>query len=457
MKELLRRHKVELLIVAVVLAVVGPVVHEYRAQQASRYAMTAALWEEHTVVLNDYTQVLGIDRSVYAGHTYSDKAPGQPLLAVPFYAIYRTVGGQPGNVLQIDENLGLWWLTLWSAMIPGAALAALMYRSALRTAPKAAIRATLGMALGTILLPFSALLFGHVLAALLGFAGFLVVSKEPSRVRLVAGGALLGAAVTVEYTMVIVAFVLAAYLVWRAWKRVAWYVVGGAPFALGLAMYNWSVFGNPLVLSYQLSAFSEVTDSARRITDVFSSLQPVRLLQVFFAPRGFLVATPLVIVGLVGVVMMVRRRDLRAEGLVTAGVLLGFLLLPMMWGNPWGGDSPGPRYMLPALPFLALPAALAWRRLPLVSTVAAVVGVVTMGLATFTDPLLPREIGFGIVTWLGLAARGQWVPTLFTMWIGNWGWLFHAGLVIAAAVGLKLVTRPPTTDIVGVPNLSSVP
>lgn len=447
----LRRHKIELLIAALVLTIVGPLVHQYRAQQASRYALTAAVYEEQTVRLDDYTEVLSVDRSVYEGHTYSDKAPGQPLLAVPFYALYRWAGGQPGAVLQIDENLGLWWLTVWFAMIPGAGLAVLMYRSARRTSPGTAVRATLGMALGTILLPFSALLFGHVLAALLGFAGWAVISNGPTRRRVVASGALLGAAVTVEYTMVIVAFVLGVYLAWRSRKKVGWYLVGGAPFALGLALYNGLVFGSPLVLSYQFSAFSEVTDSARPVTDIFSVFQPVRLLQVFLAPRGFLVATPLVVVGLVGVVMMVRRRDLRAEGLVTAVMFLGFLLLPMLWGNPWGGESPGPRYMLPFLPFLALPIALVWRRLPLLSAVAIGVGVVTMGLATFTDPLLPRGGGLGIGTWIGLAARGQWAPTLFTIWIGNWGWLVHAGLVIAVVLMMLTVAaredRPDSVDV----------
>lgn len=180
---------------------------------------------------------------------------------------------------------------------------------------------------------------------------------------------------------------------------------------------------------------------------MFGRIHPERLIQVFLAPRGFLVATPLVVLGLAGLVMMARRKDLRAEAILSAGVFIGFLMIPMMWGNPWGGDSPGARYTLPALPFLALPVAFVWRRLPVLSAMAAAVGLLTMGLATLTDPLLPRDIGYGLSTWLSLAVSGEWTPTILTLWIGKSGWLLQAALV--SAVGLALIAlrgqRMPAT------------
>ncbi len=212
------------------LVIVGPVVQKDAAQQASRYALTAAVVEEHTFVLDDYVQVLGVDRAFYEGHTYSDKAPGQPLLAVPFYALYRWVGGEQGPMLRVEGNLGLWWLTFWFAALPAAGLAVLMYRAALRVAPDGALPAALGMALTTMLLPFSTLLFGHVLAAFLGFWAFLLVSKDPSSRRVLLAGGLMGLAVTVEYTMAILALVLGVYLLWKARAETGWYILGGAPF-----------------------------------------------------------------------------------------------------------------------------------------------------------------------------------------------------------------------------------
>lgn len=65
---------------------VGTLVHPYMAQQASRYALTASIVERGTVRLDAYEHVLGVDRAVWRGHIYSDKAPGQPLAAVPVFA-----------------------------------------------------------------------------------------------------------------------------------------------------------------------------------------------------------------------------------------------------------------------------------------------------------------------------------------------------------------------------------
>ena len=93
--------RVELLLALLVVVIAGPLVHDNGAQQASRYTLTAAIWDEHTLNLDMYAAldepVLGVDRAVRDGSTYSDKAPLQPMLAVPFYAAYRAVGGEPAK------------------------------------------------------------------------------------------------------------------------------------------------------------------------------------------------------------------------------------------------------------------------------------------------------------------------------------------------------------------------
>ncbi len=435
------RCRVELAIMLLILTALGPLAHKYGAQQASRYALTAAVVEEGTIRLDEYIDVLGIDRSVYQGHVYSDKAPGQSLLAVPFYALFRLLGGAPGTVLQIEGNVGLWWLTMWFAVLPGAILGALMYRYARKISPERALSAALGIVFGSLLLPFAALLFGHVLAALLGFGAWLVLGDGLERRRVLYAGGLVGAAVSVEYTMAIIAVVLGAFVLLRKWRLLSWYVLGGLPFATGLAAYNWAAFGDPFTISYQLSAFNGVPERARAITSIFGSLQPGRFIEVFLAPRGLLVATPLVVVGLVGVVLMLRQRAYRSQGIVAGAVFLGFLLIPLMWGNPWGGDSPGARYMVPALPFLAAPIAVAWRRFQVLSGASAVVGIFTMGLATVTDPLLPRGVGYGLGTWISLALQGEWVSTVFTFVVGDLGWLIHVTLIFVSALVLRSAWR----------------
>ena len=107
-----------------VLVAFGPIVAGDNAQPASRYSLTAALAEHHTVDLGRYARDLGVDRAIYRGHLRSDKAPGQPLLAVPVYLVGRALGAQPATHVHVNGDLGLWWETLWSATIPLAVLLA---------------------------------------------------------------------------------------------------------------------------------------------------------------------------------------------------------------------------------------------------------------------------------------------------------------------------------------------
>ncbi len=438
-------YRVEILIFLLIVVFVGPVIHEYKAQQASRYVFTAAMVDDGTIKIDRYAEaepkVLGVDRAVRDGHTYSDKAPLQPVLAIPFYGSYRLAGGHSALEARYDEHLGLWWITLWMATIPAALLAVLTYRFGLRYASDTSAKATLALVVGSILLPFSALLFGHVLAAAMVFGAFVLLATDPlTPRRLVIGGLVAGAAVATEYTAAVAVVVLTGYAAWRARWRTAWFVLGGLPAAIGLGWYHTVAFGSPLAHPYRYSAFSEVTEEAREFFDTFaSSVRLDNLAELFFDGRGFLLASPIVLVGLIGLVLLVRRGDRDTTGVAVASLLifLSFLVIPLFWGNPWGGDSPGPRYMLPAFPFLALGVAVAWRRIGLWARAATVIGGLTMVLATFTDPLLSDDARVSIGSWVGLAAEGDIVPTVFTIAIGPAGWLIHLALI--ALVGWRLV------------------
>jgi hypothetical protein len=423
-----------------------PVVHPYRAQQASRYALTAAVVERGTVLLDAYEGVLGIDRAVRDGHTYSDKAPGQPFYAVPFFAVGKAAGVEEATNLRIDKNLGVWWVTLWSATVFGALLAVMMYRRVRDVVGEWAVAAALGVLFGTMLLPFSALLFGHVMAAALLFGSYLAIeSRRGSRPLL--GGLLAGLAVLVEYTAVLGVLVLVGLVLWRHRRSLVRVVAGGVPAAAALGVYNAIAFGSPFTFSYQFSAFSQVTEDARPLFDMFSSPAFDNLAKLLFSGRGLLVATPLVLVAVVAAIRQsLQKRDV--DSLVGLGMVGVFLLLPIFWGNPWGGDSPGPRYMTPALPFLAVPLAWAWSRWRLLTTAAVAISVLTMVAGTLTDPLLSRHELGGLNIWLPALITGQTTDTLWTMALGGWGWVLHLLTIGGVLYWLTRVARkPPPTPV----------
>nr|PZN32128.1 MAG: hypothetical protein DIU67_08675 [Actinomycetota bacterium] len=436
-----------------VLLVAGTLVHPYMAQQASRYALTAAVVERGTVQLDAYERVLGIDKAAKDGHLYSDKAPGQPLLAVPFFAVGKLFGVEDATILRIDGNLGLWWVTFWCSSFAGALLVVLMIRRATVVEPEAGVAPVLAVFFGTMLLPFSALLFGHVTAAAFLFASYVCLEARPHPAgwrRATLAGLFAGLAVLTEYTAALGVIVLFGVVLWRH-RRSWWqFVAGGVPPALVLGVYNHFAFGAWYRLSYQYTAFSGVRSEARGFFESFSSPAAENLLALFLHGRGLLVATPVVLIAVAGAATHLRKRDV--DSVVAVAMFAAFLLLPFFWENPWGGDSPGPRYMTPLLPFLTVPFVRAWRRWRLLAIASMAVSVVTMLAATLTNPFVHRDDPAGLGLWLTEMLEGRFVPTLFTMAAGPAGWLLHLALAAGALVMLGRAPAPGRGVVGAVPG-----
>src|SRR5690606_18602782 len=151
---------------------------------------------------------------------------------------------------------------------------------------------------------------------------------------------------------------------------------GAIPAGLALAWYHTAVFGHPFRTSYGVK--SELPENP-------IAIRPPQLdqaIEIFLGAHGLIYA-PIVLLGLYGLVRLLRRDDeLRIEAAVSLAVFVAFWALQAAWPNPWGGNTPGPRYMIPALPFLAIGVAASWSRL--VTGAAIVIGGATMGLATST-------------------------------------------------------------------------
>jgi len=111
------------------------------------------------------------------------------------------------------------------------------------------------------------------------------------------------------------------------------------------------------------------------------------------ADRGIIYFTPVILFGLVGLVVLYRRKN-PFIALLT-GVVLTNLLLYSMWGDPYGGWAFGSRYLIPAYAVLAIALAVGldalkrkWIVLPLFLIVLAYsIGVNTVGaLTTSANP-----------------------------------------------------------------------
>jgi hypothetical protein len=323
---------------------------------------------------------------------------------VPVYAAVYPLAGE-GRLRGRFVSAAAWLATIVTVAVPSAAAVALLSVAARALGASAAWSAAIALAyaFGTLAFPYSTLFYGHQLAAALLFAAFVLLLRQhgraSSRTALSGVGALLGAAVTVEYPSLLAAAVLGAYAlhVVRPRARVGWIVAGAALPLAALGAYHTAAFGSPLTLPY---AFS--TDSPRHQGPLFGfGLPSPRLVfaLLFSRYRGLFYSAPWLLLAIPGLVRLWRRRTHRAEAMVIAAVGLIYLVLNAGLVDWHGGWAAGPRHLVPALPFLALGSiGLVVGRRPRRGERAAYgllagASAALMLVATAVQPEVPRWIG----------------------------------------------------------------
>jgi hypothetical protein len=430
-------------IALLVLALLAPLVQSLTAQPASRYDLTAALVDHHTVSLDRYVHVLGFDRAEYRGDLRSDKAPGQPLLAVPAYAVLRAVGAEPASHHRINQNLSLWWVTLWSSVLPLALVAALTYRVARAIDRRAAIWAALSIALATPMLTYGSQLFGHVLAATAAYAAWVAARpRDVSPRRLFIAGLLAGFATITEYPAAIVLLVVGAVVLWRhrqSFRAIGSYGAGATIMGAVAAWYQRVAFGSFFSVSY--------AHRADQHNGLFGIDPPQlgRFVSFLAGPRGLLATAPIVFIALAGIVLLLRSKNVwRVDAAVALAVFSGFVIVEIGMTDLWRGDAFGPRYLIPALPFLVVPLTAVWGRVRPLAMAAAVYGAFTCMLPTITSLLTPPG-SFATFQHLDFLRAGGIVPTLWTIALGRTaGWVVYAVVVSAAVLHLRNVALSPS-------------
>ena len=429
-------------VVLLALVVFGPIVGAMTAQPESRMGLTAAVAEHHTIDTSRYRH--GIDYARYQGKLRSDKAPGQPLLAVPFYAAARAVGAESEAHLHVFGDLTLWWVTFWSALVPFLVLVVLMYHFVRKYAPRYALLATMSIGFGTILLPHAVSLYGHDLAAAFGFGAWYVADrpKGMSGWRLVAVGALLGAAVAVEYDAAVlfgVIFIAVALRErWRAWLV----ALGALPFASVVGVYQWRAFGSPLHTPF--AYYAGVLGGTSRGGYTLPGARNIN--DVFVGTRGLLWVSPIILLALGAAIWMARTTtgELRRHALVALAISAGFIVLSAGWSGTPFLEEPGPRYMIPVFAFLALPLALAWPKISRVATLCAIWGFVVMTLASLTFLLIPE--GDTPIAYFRYAWHHEFQGTLWSVAFGSFGIVVYLLTIVAAGALVSRAVRRPTNE-----------
>lgn len=307
-----------------------------------------------------------VSRSRVDGRIYPNKPPGTTVVLAAAYRVARAVHGE-----DLTLRLLTWWARWFSGLVPTVVLAwFLMRRLAGQFSRGPAMAAVAVYTLATPAAAYAHLAYGHQLAAALlciGIASCIDAAWAPADMprrqvwaRALGGGALAGAAVTVEYGAVFAGVPLGVFLLWNARRPGKLSVTLGAllgalvPIA-ALGAYHRAVYGAVLSTGYH-----HVTnpDFAQKHGVGFLGLSMPTVdgfyTHVLDPGGGLLWWAPLVPLAIYGLVKACTHRDEPVRSFSRVALATVVLYLIIVSGLSFtGGWRVGPRYLVAVLPLLA--------------------------------------------------------------------------------------------------------
>jgi len=349
------------------------------------------------------------DVSYAKGHFHPNKPPGLSFVAVPAYFVIshleRLMHRNPDTWWLLNVNA--WLASVFSVGLISAAGVVLAFRIALRFSGGLiwpAFWTAIAFGFGTLFFPFATLLFDHDVTAIFLVAAFYFLFQREGRGGVVfLAGLLAGMAAITNYVAAVPVGLLGIYLLGTRWsdgrngrwlaavRAALWFGLGlSGPFA-AICAYNKVCYGSPFALSnaFQNPAF---IDNGPVLLGMFGVPNPAVALILLISPfRGIFYGSPILLMGVYGLWRM--RRAFCAEMWLFIGIALTFFLVNCSFLGWHAGFASGPRYLIPATAFLALPCVYGFMSLPRVSGALLAVSIGINFLFAATDAESPAGVG----------------------------------------------------------------
>ncbi len=412
----------------------------------TRFDLTFSIVFHHTTSIDAY-HANTLDKAFKDGHYYCDKAPGLSYLAVPplmaLSKLFPSVAWHP------DNPIARYLLRLFSITLLCTAMLPVMI-SLLKSAGLRAGGAMSSIyAAGSLAFPFMILFFGHQPSALCLATVFLLVmmTYDNEKIAIHTGifaGLAGGAAVLFEYPAgAPAAILLAAMFFRRGYKHKGGIVLGVFLPAMMLMAYNTATFGSPFELGYAYEVHPYFKESMSHGLGGVTLPDPMAAARLLFGPqKGLFIQHPWLLSALPGFVILWRRDSKgRYASILSALGFLSVFLINASYYEPFGGSTPGPRFLVASIPFLVVPAGAAWEKSGVFNKGiiggAALYSIVMFQMVTAIEPNVPYIFANPLKDFaLVLLTRGY--PLVNALTIGNLHRHLSVATITAAAAVFAL-------------------
>jgi hypothetical protein len=361
--------------------------------QHAHFATVRAIVERGTLEITPYKDSTG-DVSYVDGRIYAAKSPGLALLATPVYFVLYHVERWAGADVNVPPvwTLNIYLLTVWTVALPTVLLMLATYGYLRREGwdVRGAMLMTGSLAFGTLLFPYAGTMMVQNAVAACLFVAWLLVRESTDRGVLITG-ALLGAAVLMDQRVapLIAAYAVAVLLTRPSFAQMVRLSVGLIVAAAILVTLNWMNFGGPFSTSYH-----HVDPLYKRPGLFLGVFHWPRLSYAYWLTvhphRGLFYCCPMLALAVLGFGGAVQRRRFVETSLPLA--IFGYFFLFNLSFYAWtGGWGVGPRFLMPAIPFLSVFVARAAHRFPRLTAVLVAVSIANMFTVTAVCLMVPTN------------------------------------------------------------------
>ncbi len=377
----------------------------------TRICLTRAILHEQTFIIDScredsqdpYFEFVNTgDWAFRDGHYYTNKSPGLSVMALPGYALGEEL---LRRIYPDDPEKQIWGAsylaTVSTVGLSGALLCVLMLHILYRVfgfSPGRSLALVLIFGTGTLIFGYSTAFYCHSVSSFLCILALVLLmhlkhgDANNTALKAALAGAATSLAVLVEASTVYVIPCCLLYLLSFARGRrvIVVFLAGCIPAGLFQLYYNWVCFGGPLESSY---AHANPAVMFYKNGSLFGRPTIRTLLELTILPyRGLLVSSPILLMAVPGIVLLFRKKNLRAELLFTTAISLIFLFFVSSIHAWYGGSAPGPRYLVPAYPFMFLLTVFAFKKFPRIYTALALLSISINLAITIVAINIPGEI-----------------------------------------------------------------